>query len=65
MPYIITNECQQCGTCVAGCESQAVQEGPDKNSIIITICVECGICIENCPFQAIAFEEEAAAVPSV
>jgi ferredoxin len=58
MPYVITSDCQQCGACAAGCESKAIQEGPDKTTIDITICVECGVCADNCPFQAIVFEEE-------
>ena len=61
MPYVITKECTQCGTCGAECEAGAVQEGQDQNLIDITICIECGICAANCPFQAIAFEEQAEA----
>jgi ferredoxin len=61
MPYVITKECNQCDTCLVGCESGAVQEGPDNNTIDITICIECGICAANCPFQAIVFEEETGA----
>jgi len=61
MPYAITNDCDQCGACEAGCESRAIKEGPDHSVIDITICVECGVCADNCPFQAIVFEEEAKA----
>jgi ferredoxin len=64
MPYVITSGCQQCGTCAAGCESQAIEEGPDAATIDIMICVECGVCTDNCPFQAIVFEEVVAAVPT-
>lgn len=58
MPYIITKDCNQCGACAAGCEVGAVREGPDSNSIDITLCIECGTCAGNCPFQAIVFVEE-------
>jgi ferredoxin len=57
MTYVITKVCNQCGACVAGCESGAIQEGPDQNTIDVTFCIECGICAANCPFQAIVFEE--------
>ena len=63
MPYVITKECNQCDACFVGCESGAIHEGPDKNTIDITICIECGICAANCPFQAIVFEEEAGTQP--
>jgi ferredoxin len=61
MPYVITIECNQCGTCAAGCEGGAIQEGQDQNTINVTICIECGICAANCPFEAIFFEEEVSA----
>ena len=58
MPYVITDDCNQCGACAAGCESHAITEGREHNVIDITICIECGVCADNCPFQAIGFEEE-------
>jgi uncharacterized Fe-S center protein len=60
MPYIITSDCDQCGACVAGCESRAIKEEPDRNRIDVIICIECGICADNCPYEAIVFDEEAA-----
>ena len=61
MPYVITNNCSQCGACAAGCVSHAIKEGQDHQVIDITICVECGVCADSCPFEAIVFEEEAKA----
>jgi formate hydrogenlyase subunit 6/NADH:ubiquinone oxidoreductase subunit I len=61
MPYVITNDCIQCGACDAACESHAIKEGPDHSVIDITICIECGVCADSCPFQAIVLEEEAKA----
>jgi ferredoxin len=62
MPYVITDECEHCGACEAGCESHAIKEGPDHNIIDTNICVECGVCADNCPFQAIIFVDEATAI---
>jgi ferredoxin len=58
MPYIITDECIQCGACVTGCESNAIIEGETKNYIDVNICIECGTCERNCPSEAIIFVEE-------
>lgn len=55
MPYLITDECMQCGACEAGCESNAIHEGPDKFVIDQDICIECGTCEMNCPFDAIVY----------
>jgi ferredoxin len=60
MAYVITNECNQCGACVAGCETGAVKEGSDQNVIDLSLCVECGLCHGNCPFGAIVWEDDAA-----
>lgn len=57
MPYVVTDECIQCGACVAGCPSQAIEEGDTKSIINLDICVECGTCQHNCPVDAIVFVE--------
>jgi ferredoxin len=62
MPYVITSDCNQCGTCVSGCEVGTIKEEPNRNRIDVTDCIECGVCADNCPFQAIVFEEEAKSV---
>ncbi len=58
MAYVITDDCNQCGACVAGCESSAISEGPNKNTIDINVCIECGLCHSNCPFGAIIWEDD-------
>ncbi len=58
MPYIVTENCIQCGACVVGCESGAITEGETQSYIDVTICVECGTCQRNCPADAIEFIEE-------
>ena len=58
MPYVVTNDCNLCGACIAGCQSGAIKEGDTQANIDVTLCVECGQCADNCPFQAIVFEEE-------
>jgi ferredoxin len=59
MPYVITEECENCGACVAGCESEAIIEGESQSHIDITRCIECGTCELNCPFGAIVFVDDA------
>ena len=65
MPYVVTGECNQCGACIVGCESDAISEGETQSVIDVTLCVECGTCKRNCPFDAIIYveETEAAAQP--
>jgi ferredoxin len=65
MPYVVTVECNQCGACIAGCESGAIREGETQSIIDAELCVECGTCERNCPFEAIIFVEdtEVAAAP--
>jgi len=58
MPYVVSDDCIQCGACVAGCPSEAIHEGDTKSVIDYELCVECGTCAENCPVGAIAFVEE-------
>lgn len=58
MPYVVSDECILCGACVAGCPSEAIQEGETKAVIDYSLCIECGTCAENCPSGAITFVEE-------
>jgi len=60
MPYVVTSECIQCGACVAGCESEAIEEGETQAHIDASLCIECGTCSSNCPVEAIIFVDEAA-----
>jgi ferredoxin len=57
MPYIITDECIQCGACVVGCPSGAIEEGETKSLILVELCIECGTCEQNCPTGAVIFVE--------
>jgi ferredoxin len=45
MPYYVTDECDLCGACVAGCENDAITEGETKSHININLCIECGTCV--------------------
>lgn len=58
MPYVVTDECIQCGACFVGCENNAISEGVTKNEIDVNICIECGTCERNCPSDAIIFVDE-------
>ncbi|MFL7892383.1 MAG: DUF362 domain-containing protein [Anaerolineales bacterium] len=58
MPYVVTDECILCGTCVIDCESDAITEGEYQSYIDIGICIECGTCESNCPTDAIIFVDE-------
>jgi len=65
MPYKITDLCQLCGVCVAGCPSGAITEGETKCEIDVNVCIECGTCEQKCPSGAIIFvEQEEEAAPS-
>ena len=58
MPFVVTSACNQCGACIAGCESDAIAEGETQSHIDPTKCIECGTCEANCPFQAIIFVQD-------
>lgn len=57
MPYVITDECIQCGACESNCENQAIKEGPDHQVIDPALCNDCGTCVESCPVEAIKKQE--------
>ncbi|MEJ2732711.1 MAG: 4Fe-4S binding protein [Anaerolineae bacterium] len=57
MPYLVTDECILCGACVAGCPSDAIEEGETKCRIMVDLCIECGTCEMNCPSGAIIWVE--------
>jgi len=63
MPYVITDECIQCGACVAGCPSGAIEEGETKSVILVELCIECGPCAQHCPTGAVIFVEMEEPVP--
>ena len=63
MPYVSTDECIQCGACVAGCPSGAIEEGELKSVILVELCIECGTCEQNCPTGAVIFVELEEPVP--
>ncbi len=60
MPYVVTSECNQCGACITGCESDAIAEGETQSIIDPIKCIECGKCEANCPFSAIIFVQDEA-----
>jgi len=59
MPYVVTKECENCGACVAGCETGAVTGGDTQAHVDVSRCIECGICEMNCPVGAIVFVDDA------
>ena len=59
MPYVVTKECENCGACVAGCETEAVAGGDTQAHIDVSRCIECGNCEMNCPVGAIVFIDDA------
>jgi Fe-S-cluster-containing hydrogenase component 2 len=42
---------------VAGCPSDAIEEGETKCHISVDLCIECGTCEQNCPSGAIIWVE--------
>lgn len=53
MPYVITKECNMCGTCVEECPVDAIAEGDPKYIIDPDECTDCGACSDVCPEEAI------------
>jgi len=53
MPYVITDECNMCGTCVEECPVECIAEGDPKYIIDPDECTDCGACADVCPEEAI------------
>lgn len=53
MAYVISKDCQACGTCKDECPQEAIKEG-DIYTIDPELCVECGACADVCPCGAIS-----------
>ena len=53
MPYVITGECNMCGTCIEECPVEAIAVGDPKYIIDPDECTDCGACADVCPEEAI------------
>lgn len=53
MAYVITEDCQACGTCIDECPNEAISEGDPIYIIDPELCQDCGTCAESCPNEAI------------
>ena len=54
MAYVISDECESCGTCESECPVGAISEGDGKYEINADECVDCGTCAAACPTEAIS-----------
>ncbi len=54
MTYVISDECNACGSCIEICPSEAIMEGDPKYTIDPELCSDCGSCVEECPVEAIS-----------
>jgi ferredoxin len=54
----IMDHCDQCGTCVAVCPSNALSLGEFKVRVDQDVCTECGICVKLCPIGALEIKNE-------
>ncbi len=52
MAYTITDECIQCGACIAECPQTAISEVDGLVVIDPALCTECGSCADVCPVGA-------------
>ena len=53
MAYFITDDCINCGACVADCPTNAISEGDGKFVIDAADCIDCDACVASCPVDAI------------
>ena len=63
MAYVITSQCECCGSCEEICPSGAIyhiEDDPDWPAYYIypDKCTECGICEEDCDIEAILLDDE-------
>lgn len=49
--YRISEDCVECGSCLAVCPVKAIKEG--EPYVINGKCIDCGRCAEVCPVEAI------------
>lgn len=56
MAYTIDDTCIACGSCLAECPVDAIEEG-DIYSIDADLCTDCGSCAEVCPTESIHEED--------
>ena len=54
MAYTISDECNSCGSCAAGCPCEAISEGETHYEIDPDKCCSCGACAAGCPVEAIS-----------
>ncbi len=52
MPYVISDDCINCGACEPGCPMAAISEADNKRVIDAELCVSCGACEAVCPVGA-------------
>jgi len=52
MPYVISDDCINCGACEDGCPVGAISEKDGKRVIDPETCVSCGACEGVCPVSA-------------
>jgi ferredoxin--NADP+ reductase len=63
MAYVITSKCEQCGSCVEVCPSDAIYFVEDDAEwptyyIYPENCIECAACEAECPSEAIFYEDD-------
>jgi len=58
MPWIDSDECTGCGTCVEECPAQTISMADGVAEIDMGGCIRCGTCHDICPQEAVKHDSE-------
>ncbi len=56
-PFLMEEECSQCGTCIDMCRFEAIEFSERAINIDLSSCEGCGVCVHFCPENIIGFKD--------